>query len=271
MKSVSAFTRSDLLGILAAASLLAFLSVPALSNARRVGSAVRCEANMRTLAQAWGLYAQEHNGMFLSNYTAGLIGQQTPRLWAAGYMDWTIAPGNTNISLLSDHRVSLLAPFVRAANVNVYKCAADTYLSPVQRARRFKERVRSVSMNVTVGLGKTGQGPSDPIYAHAGSSADLLYPGPDQTTIFLEEHPDSINDSLIFPPGNGQWLDLPGGLHANAGMATFADGHGELHRWRASLLNRRVSFYFPAITARGRDADISWMSFHSNRRTTRSY
>jgi hypothetical protein len=36
-------------------------------------------------------------------------------------------------------------------------------------------------------------------------------------------------------------------------------------------MNRRVRFSFPTINTRIGDPDISWLSFHSNRRTARSY
>ena len=52
---------------------------------------------------------------------------------------------------------------------------------------------------------------------------------PQSKMVFLDEHPDSINDGyFINVPGTGQqWYDLPGSHHNGAGGFSFADGHVE--------------------------------------------
>jgi prepilin-type processing-associated H-X9-DG protein len=109
------------------------------------------------------------------------------------------------------------------------------------------------------------------MYAQARKATDLVFPGPERTSVFLEEHPDSINDPFLFPPRQNMWVDVVAGLHGNATSVAFADGHVQMHQWRQSLRNQRVFYNFRAPSARTGDADISWVSFHSNRRTERSY
>src|SRR5665213_2218641 len=70
-------------------------------------------------------------------------------------------------------------------------------------------------------------------------------PQPSAIFVFLDEHPDSINDGyFIDKPAyptlsayggsaqNDEWIDLPGSYHNGAGSFSFADGHTELHPWR---------------------------------------
>jgi len=189
-----------------------------------------------------------------------------------GWLDWTVSPANTNILLIRDPRYASLAPFLSEADRNVHKCPADVYLSRAQGLKRYKERVRSVVMNGTVGDGNAPTGPWDPsMYTQARRFSDLSFPGPERTSVFLEEHPDSINDPFLFPPFSNTWIDVLAGLHGNASTVAFADGHVEVHQWRRSLRNLRVLYNFRAPITRAGDVDLSWMSFHSNRRTEQSH
>jgi prepilin-type processing-associated H-X9-DG protein len=60
--------------------------------------------------------------------------------------------------------------------------------------------------------------------------------------IFLDEHPDSIDDGyflnqetwnkdLYGNPLPQQWIDLPASYHNGAASLSFADGHSEFHKW----------------------------------------
>jgi prepilin-type processing-associated H-X9-DG protein len=58
--------------------------------------------------------------------------------------------------------------------------------------------------------------------------------------VFLDEHPDWINDGwYIFcygggPGDNSSWSDLPSSYHNGAAGFSFADGHSEIKRWLVS-------------------------------------
>ena len=64
----------------------------------------------------------------------------------------------------------------------------------------------------------------------------LGQPGAAKSWVFLDEHPDSLNDAAFYinPYATGasaMWIDTPGGLHSGAGAYAFADGHAELKKW----------------------------------------
>lgn len=273
MRSQAGFTRLDLLSSILVLLLLGFLAIPAASLTRRVASTALCQANMGMLVRAWQMYADDYSGTFVFNYHGGpATASSAISHWAMGWLDWGVSPANTNILLIRDQRYASLAPFLTEADRNVHKCPADICLSRTQALKRYKERVRSVVMNGTVGDGNAPMGPWDQaIYAQARGFSDLSFPGPEQTSVFLEEHPDSINDPFLFPPFSNMWIDVPAGLHGNANTVAFADGHVEVHQWRQSLRNQRVFYNFRAPIVRTGDPDISWMSFHSNRRMEQSY
>jgi hypothetical protein len=64
--------------------------------------------------------------------------------------------------------------------------------------------------------------------------SDITRPVPTELIVFLDEHPDSINDGWCATEVNHpvQWADLPATYHGNSGGLGFADGHGAIHRWR---------------------------------------
>lgn len=66
--------------------------------------------------------------------------------------------------------------------------------------------------------------------------AQITQPAPAQASVFLEEDPYSIQNGAIgIEPAHTRatihW-NLPASRHDNSGVLTFADGHGELWKWR---------------------------------------
>jgi prepilin-type processing-associated H-X9-DG protein len=52
------------------------------------------------------------------------------------------------------------------------------------------------------------------------------------TFVFVDEHPDSINDGAFFSPqSKSQFVDIPATYHNRACGFSFADGHAEIHKW----------------------------------------
>ena len=71
---------------------------------------------------------------------------------------------------------------------------------------------------------------------------ELEIPNPAGIFVFLDEHPDSINDGYFldlwpaksgnyYAPAQMEWTDLPAANHNGSGSFSFADGHTEIHRW----------------------------------------
>ena len=56
------------------------------------------------------------------------------------------------------------------------------------------------------------------------------------TWVLVDEHPDSINDAMLYidpkyPTTTGNFNDTPASYHDHACGFSFADGHSEIHRW----------------------------------------
>ena len=149
------------------------------------------------------------------------------------------------------------------------KCPAAHNLRQAQRSKGWKERVRSVSGNIGIGAGNAETGPWDSIYKHIKKTSDFIVPGPGETWVYLDEHPDSINDAGFFNPHQTSWVDQPANYHNAAAGVAFADGHSEIHKWKGSLATARAqkvklnnSIDAPAKMG---DPDIVWMAYRGGR------
>jgi prepilin-type processing-associated H-X9-DG protein len=244
---------------------------PALARARTNGKAVQCLYNQRQLAAAWQMYAADNNDRLAINSDGFELPSSYPVSWAGGFVDWSHSPLNTNTLYLTEDRSSLLAAYT-ARSAEIFWCPTDTYLSPAQRLLGWTHRIRSVAMNAAVSDGNKDLGISwRSSFWWARKTGDLTAPGPSQSWVFLDEHPDSIDDTVFyanpgFTNGTGQFTELPASDHSGACGIAFADGHAEIHRWleRGTLLPVGSAFTGPISVVN--NADLAWLAQHTPRR-----
>jgi prepilin-type N-terminal cleavage/methylation domain-containing protein/prepilin-type processing-associated H-X9-DG protein len=273
-----AFTLIELLVVIAIIAVLASMLLPALAKAKTKAQGIKCLSNTKQLMLAWQLYNLDSDDKIVMNFHGGMAqggaAANDPRNspWVEGWLDWSTSPDNTNIQFLINPKYSKLAKYF-GDNKDILKCPADNYLSAVQKKKGWPQRVRSISSNIGIGDGNAEGGPFDAIYKHIRKVSDFTIPGPSETWVYLDEHPDSINDAGFFNPVSGNWDDLPASYHNNAAGFAFADGHSEIHRWIASCKNAKVRFIegVSAPPAKKGDQDIHWMSYRAGRISEKSY
>lgn len=240
------FTLIELMVVVALIGVLAAILLPALAKARTRAQAIFCLNNTRQLAAAWLLYADEHDGKYPYN-----LGGISTRLfnnpnrihnnWVNSYLDWENEnTDNTNVVTLTE--AGLGSYTSRAARI--YRCPADNTLSGNQQREGWQGRVRSYSMNAMVGdageISKTGSNTNNPGYAQFFNDSSFAAVDRGGIFVFLDEHPDSINDGYFINKADGyyinnayvrRWDSLPASYHNGAAALSFADGHSELHQW----------------------------------------
>ena len=239
-ESGSGFTLIELLVVIALIAVLAGLLFPALAKARSRAQAIACLNNARQLLSDWHLYATDYGDRLPYNLggvpRAGAVSPRTDLNWVNNILDWNVENSdNTNTATLTE---ASLGNYV-GKSARVYRCPSDTVLSERQRSAGWAQRVRSYSMNAMVGnageLSNGGVNRNNPDYVQFFTVTSI--PRPTAIFVFLDEHPDSIDDGYflnkyITPGASFEWTDLPASYHAGAASFAFADGHSELHRWK---------------------------------------
>jgi prepilin-type N-terminal cleavage/methylation domain-containing protein/prepilin-type processing-associated H-X9-DG protein len=283
-KQLHGFTVIELLVAIAVVVVLIVIQLPAFARATSKSQGIYCLNNQKQLILAAIVYSQENQDNWVPNYPGQIPG------WASGGMDFNrVNTDNTNTAKLVNPAASVMGPFVRDAKI--FHCPADeSFVS----GEGF--RVRSVSMNQAVGTVGAGIFPLAPgsavngqwlLGVNIGSSrqtswrtygktSSMNIPGAANLWVFIDEHPESINDGgfaveMQTTGTDAKIIDFPASYHDGGCGISFADGHAVIHKWigntiKISIVNggsgsgNGVS----SFSANDSVADVTWLQLHTS-------
>jgi prepilin-type N-terminal cleavage/methylation domain-containing protein/prepilin-type processing-associated H-X9-DG protein len=242
------FTLIELLVVIAIIAILAAMLLPALSRSKQQAMGIQCMSNTKQLDLAWTMYSGDNKDVLVYNNPANTVDLTN---WVAGIMSWGTDSESTNANLI---RQALLGPYV-AKNVGIFKCPADVLPCAVG------PRVRSYSMNSMIGYQNQEIPEISFLKVSDFHQASMTY-------VFLDEHPDSINDGFFqfwYPPNPDErmyYSDVVASYHDGACGFSFADGHSEIKKWLASAtvipINRAPITPWPVVVGPDK-RDIDWL------------
>jgi prepilin-type processing-associated H-X9-DG protein len=213
---------------------------------------------------AWSLYGSEHEDRLVPN-------PDSDRLQGAGWVvgNLRLPAVATNLELMANPAVSLLAPYVKDARI--YKCPSDE-----------SEFIRSIAMNCRLNptrfdgepawLG--GAGTNYVVFRRLGDIRN-----PSGIFVTLAERSDSINDAYFAvdlsntgtPEGAGPnrpfyIIDYPADYHDGAATLSFGDGHVAGHEWVEKTTKPPLGEARPRSYTSPADRDVQWLQEHCARR-----
>jgi prepilin-type processing-associated H-X9-DG protein len=225
----------ELLVVIAIIAILASLLLPALATAKSKAEGIYCMNNQKQMQVFWTLYADDNRGKLTANRGDGTDAGPLLSQWmycpSGTDLDWWNSGSNTNTLYLISGQ---LGGYI-GRSTGIFKCPADKV--PAANGRR----VRSIAMNGYMGdVGHTPGAPDGIMAAVNGTTiwrrylklTDITLPSPAMAWVFVDQHPDSINDPFFsVHMGITTWDDLPASYHNGACGFSFADGHAEIKKW----------------------------------------
>jgi prepilin-type N-terminal cleavage/methylation domain-containing protein/prepilin-type processing-associated H-X9-DG protein len=231
------FTLTELSVVTGVIGVLASLLTTGLSKAKGTSQSMSCLNNLRQLQLAWHMYADDHNDTLPANQWFTVEwGDGCPQGIPAVSGSWVVGTVENDRNGWGIKNGTLF-PYVH--DIRVYHCPTDKSVQDIGRRPRYRSYSASFYMN-----GNANK--FDPQVKKKTFEIEA----PQDVFVFLDEHENSIDDSVFFfhSPGDtgerseakttkdayqgAHWMSMPSGRHNQGGSFTFADGHAEHWTWR---------------------------------------
>jgi hypothetical protein len=290
-----AFTFIELLVVLAVVTLMVCVLATARAASRPSFQGALCLNNLKQLMAAFTMYTHDYHDIFPPNpdVVTGVPGGN----WVGGSQSGWMPPGSSgsadagNPDFISDPKWNLLAPYIHS-NTSLYRCPFDPRIAIYNGSdtNLFGQRipvVRSISLNAGVGTkgGSSGNlvvdGPwlngshshtANNPYATFGKWSDFKVARPSEIWTLVDDDPWTINDaSMQVIAATPDTVDYVNIFNDNSTAFSFADGHGETHKWKSSIwihngVPSRATFSAAAAAGLGHQ-DWFWWASHATRST----
>jgi prepilin-type N-terminal cleavage/methylation domain-containing protein/prepilin-type processing-associated H-X9-DG protein len=211
MKRTGGFTLIELLVVIAIIAILMAILMPALQRAREQGQRASCMSNIKQLALAWIMYADENEDKVVSSEAGGtwenLYGKPWVGVtWAGNWAQGGQLPPADQIKGI---QTGALWPYVK--ELKLYMCPTGYRGELMTYAMMIASNGRSVD--------------GSPVFKKR-----ILVPQPAERLLFIDEGLSSP-DAYSVRYTTREWWDQPTTRHGDGTTFSFMDGHADYHKW----------------------------------------
>ena len=232
-----AFSLIELLVVIAIIAILAAMLLPVLSRAKSRGQSIECQNNLRQLLVAWTGYANDHADALPANkWKAVTWGDDCPEGGQSSSDSWVVGDTTSDVHTWNIENGCL---FYYSKFTSIYHCPADRS-TVIGRPKVLRNRSYSMSYYMNGSQWKPER-----------KTKLCQIPDTSHMLVFLDEHPDSIDDGVFFihvpgdlgertsvndPTANptfhgAHWMDMPADRHSQGCNLSCADGHAIRLKW----------------------------------------
>lgn len=226
------FTLIELLVVIAIIAILAALLLPVIARGKNASRKIVCINNEKQMANAWVMYATDHNDILVANGGYGGSWSTARPLWVQGA--FVNVSDNWNYDFVINPGYALFANYIRT--IPTYHCPTDRAV--VMNGGKEMPRLRSYELNAYTGwiepFNTTWDGRMASDYVILRKYTDITSRIPaGMVFTFIDVNPDSICWPYFGMHMNyDSFFNFPNTSHNNGGIVAFADSHVEYHKWR---------------------------------------
>ena len=217
MRKQTAFTLIELLVVIAIIAILMAILIPALHTAREQGMRAVCLSNVKQLALAWLLYADENDSRIVSSITTPAL---LPRLGLIGEACWVLDDYYTEDTQERIEAIQNGALFPYTKDLDMYKCPSGV---------RDETRTYVINNAMNGNTDRCPWSPPEDVNWNIKRTIEIRQPA----TRFV-----FVDQGRIGPEGwvtcysKPSWWDWVPVRHGKGTTFSFADGHCEYWKWK---------------------------------------
>ena len=229
-KTRAGFTLIELLVVIAIIAILAAILFPVFANAKERGRMAKCTSNVKNLATAFRLYADDNGGRLPCAFTFWTV--------PAGGADWcgSVATGSPTVNL---ERSAIWR--YSGKSKRIFTCPTDDFIAPTLVTPVTRNYPLCYSMNWTLG--------AEPSVAQCAGRVRVAIDTvrfPTRVLLLIHEGRQNIDDGCFFwGVGDTEVRNKPSKIHYSGTTASYLDGHAKWLGYDAFIKERDGNWWDP--------------------------